>query len=224
MLRHRLVLLLPQWSDTHSKTKSQVELHFSVLTSMLAQCSSMLALTYTTQVRSSGFTDKKPQSNVFETKGYMHASTWMRGVKSTTQTSMPPVPMFDIMRWTNLPIHELRTVPGFFHTGSSFQEVLRPHERIYPSMYAIYDPRTPTRQFVGCPDQVPCDGLLRTRTACSQLPSETRLLHDTSTLLSSNLQLQKGWERYIDTCCQARLYFGAQLEPTRVRWKVSGCK
>ena len=36
-----------------------------------------------------GFTDKKPQSNVFETKGYVHANTWVRGVKSTTQTSMP---------------------------------------------------------------------------------------------------------------------------------------
>ena len=44
------------------------------------------------------FTDKKPQSNVFETVGYVHANTWMRGVKSTTQTSMPPVPMFEKRR------------------------------------------------------------------------------------------------------------------------------
>ena len=37
-----------------STAHTHTELHFSVLTPMLAQCSSILALTYTTQVRSSG--------------------------------------------------------------------------------------------------------------------------------------------------------------------------
>ena len=40
--------------NTQRNRTLHTQLHFSVLTSMLAQCSSMLTLTYTTQVRSSG--------------------------------------------------------------------------------------------------------------------------------------------------------------------------